>query len=61
MRIPVHIIWERRRREDRLRRKRREDLARIPVDSPRSPDGPKGRVEEPKGENKKPVVITIAF
>jgi hypothetical protein len=59
MRIPVHIIWERRRRENR--RRRREDMARIPVDSPKSPTGPRGRVEEPRGEKNRPVVIAIDY
>ena len=59
MRIPVYIIWERRRREEK--RRRREDMARIPVDSPRSPTGPKGHIEEPKGEKKRLVVITINY
>jgi hypothetical protein len=59
MRIPVHIIWDRRRREER--RRRREDMARVPVDSPKSPAGPRGRIEEPRGEKKRPAVMTIDY
>jgi len=59
MRIPVHIIWDRRRREER--RRRQEEMSRIPVNSPRMPTGPKGRIEEPRGEKKRPVVITINY
>lgn len=59
MRIPAHIIRDRMRREER--RKRRDDMARIPWERPGAPGKPKSRNDRPKGEKKRPVVISIKF
>ncbi len=58
MRIPVHIIKEKRRREEA---RRRRDPG-IPIDAPKAPDDQKVYKDQPKEEQKKrPTVISIKF
>lgn len=57
MRIPAHIIKEKRRREEV--RRRRDEAARIPLDQQVPQEGPKGEREKPRGEKKRPVAIFI--
>ena len=55
--MPAHIIKEKQRR-DRASRYR-DEMARIPMERPCEPMGPRGRVEGPKGEKKRPGFISI--
>jgi hypothetical protein len=57
MRIPVHIIKEKRRRDEA--RRRRE--SGIPIDSPKAPDEQKGYKDRPKEEKKRSTIISIKF
>jgi len=59
MRIPAHIIKEKRRREEAM--KRRDEVARIPLEQQLPQEGPKGEREKPRGEGKEPVAILIEF
>jgi len=57
MRIPVHIIREKRRRDEA----RRQRDSAIPLDSPKAPDDQKGYKDRPKEEKKRSTVISIKF
>lgn len=58
MKIPAHIIRDRRRREEE-RQQRREDSARIPIEGPPTQNSPKGRGDKPSSKKQKPEIIVI--
>ena len=60
MRIPAHIIKDNQRRKEE-RRKRHDEAARIPLERPTLPKGPKGHNNTSRGEKKRAVVIVIEF